>query len=33
MSKKKVILFLVEGVTEETSLGAILSELIDDDQI
>lgn len=33
MSKKKVILFLVEGITEEVSLGSILSELINDDQI
>jgi len=33
MSKKKVILFIVEGVTDEASLGSILSELIDDDQI
>lgn len=33
MSKKKVILFIVEGVTDEASLGSILSELIDNDQI
>jgi len=33
MSKRKVILFLVEGITDEASLGSILSELINDDQI
>jgi len=33
MSNKKVILFFVEGITEEISLGSILSELINDDQI
>ncbi len=33
MINKKVILFLVEGITEEVSLGSILSVLINDDQI
>jgi hypothetical protein len=33
MRNKKIILFLVEGVTDESTLGAIFSELIDSDQI
>lgn len=33
MRRKKVILFLVEGITDEISLGSILSKLVENDQV
>lgn len=33
MAKKKIILFLVEGITDQTSLGLVLSRLINDDKV
>lgn len=33
MSKKKVVLFLVEGITDKIALGLILSRLVENEQV
>lgn len=33
MIRKKVVLFLVEGITDQIALGAILSKLIENEQV
>ncbi|WP_423055576.1 hypothetical protein [Acetobacterium carbinolicum] len=33
MIRKKVVLFLVEGITDQIALGAILSKLVENEQV